>query len=42
MLLEVGAQLTLIARNFLLLFLSNRFTIQKYGGKKEKKKNAAN
>ena len=34
MLLEVGAQLTLIEKNFLLLFLSNRFSIQKYGGKK--------
>lgn len=34
MLLEVGAQLAPIARNFLLLFLSNRFSIQKYGGKK--------
>ena len=29
MLLEVGAQLTPIERNFLLLFLRNRFTIQK-------------
>ena len=37
MLLEVGAQLTPKERNFLLLFLSNRFSIQKYGGKKEKR-----
>lgn len=38
MLLEVGAQLTLTEKNFLLLFLSNRFSIQKYGGRKEKRK----
>lgn len=38
MLLEVGAQLTPMERNFLLLFLNNRFSIQKSRGKKEKKK----
>lgn len=30
----MGAQLTPMERNFLLLFLSNRFSIQKYKGKK--------
>lgn len=38
MLLEVGAQLTPIEKNFLLLFLSNELSIQKYGGRKEKRK----
>ena len=45
MLIEMGAQLTPMERNFLLLFLNNRFSIQKSRGKKEKKKkkqNAAN
>ena len=38
MLLEMGAQLTPMERNFLLLFLNNRLSIQKSRGKKEKKK----
>lgn len=44
MLLEMGAQLTPMERDFLLLFLNNRLSIQKSRGKKEKKKkkNAAN